>query len=256
MQWLQLPARQPGDQLPARQPGDQLPDGRQFAAEHQRGDEQRQWRRRHHDDHAAERRPDHGCWTNGPIVCAATAIPNQADPTVDAYGVININVPGDGEEAVRLSGEVHSGADPCNQYIAAAQAALRAANPVPPPPDQAELIKYTDCMRANGFPNYPYPTANMTFQGTGVDPYSPQVENVSKRCGTELHLPGWWISGNGPPGDVSVSNGDASELGNPRLASTKRAGAQAGPGRQREVGFQWLNFPRDASQRSPQSQAP
>jgi hypothetical protein len=132
--------------------------------------------------------------------------PSQADPTVDAYGLINISIPGDGAEAVLVSGEVHAGADPCNQYIAAAQAALRAANPVPPPPDQAELIKYTDCMRANGLPNYPYPTANMTFQGTGVDPYSPQVQNVNKLCGTKLHLPGWWISGNGPPGDVSVGN--------------------------------------------------
>jgi len=132
--------------------------------------------------------------------------PNQADPTVDAYGVININIPGDGAEAARLSGEVHAGADPCNRYVAAAQSALRAANPVSAPPNQTELVKYTECMRANGVPNYPYPTANMTFQGTGVDPNSPHVQNVNKLCGTKLHLPGWWISGNGPPGDVSVGN--------------------------------------------------
>ena len=74
-----------------------------------------------------------------------------------------------------------------------------------PPPDQTELVKYVNCMRANGVPNYPYPTGNSTnFNGTGVDPTSPHVENVSKVCGQKLNLPGWWIAGNGPPGDVSV----------------------------------------------------
>jgi hypothetical protein len=132
--------------------------------------------------------------------------PNQADPTIDAYGVINVTIPGDGASAQELSGAVHAGTDPCNRYIAAAQDALRAANPVAPPPDQAALVKYTDCMRANGVPHYPYPSAHMTFQGTGVDPSSPQVQNVNKLCGAKLHLPGWWVAGNGPPGDVSVSN--------------------------------------------------
>ena len=45
--------------------------------------------------------------------------------------------------------------------------------PVPPPPDQAELIKYTDCMRANGVPNYPDPTANHDFPGHWRGPQQP-----------------------------------------------------------------------------------
>jgi hypothetical protein len=148
---------------------------------------------------------------------------NQADPTVDAYGVIHITIPTDAQD---LSNEVHAGADPCNQYIAAAQSALRAANPVAPPPDQAELLKYVGCMRANGVPNYPYPTGNTTnFNGTGVDPNSPQVENVSKLCGEKLTLPGWWISGNGPPGDVEVSSGGPN--GGP---PPEAAGANGGAG--------------------------
>jgi hypothetical protein len=131
--------------------------------------------------------------------------PNQADPTVDAYGVINVTIPADAQS---LSHEVHAGADPCDSYLAAAQAALRAANPVAPPPDQAALIKYVECMRANGVPNYPYPNGNSTnFNGTGVDPNSPQVQNVNKVCGQKLHLPGWWVAGTGPPGDVVVSSG-------------------------------------------------
>jgi hypothetical protein len=55
--------------------------------------------------------------------------PNQVDPTVDAYGVINITIPADAQD---LSGAVHGGTDPCNQYVAAAQRGLRAANPVSP----------------------------------------------------------------------------------------------------------------------------
>jgi hypothetical protein len=134
--------------------------------------------------------------------------PNQADPTIDAYGVINVTIPGDGQTAWKLSNEVHAGADPCEQYMAAAEAALRAAYPVAPPPDQSELIKYVECMRANGVPNYPYPSGDETnFNGTGVDPNSPQVQNVTKLCGQKLHLPGWWVAGTGPPGDVVVSSG-------------------------------------------------
>jgi hypothetical protein len=141
--------------------------------------------------------------------------PNQAAPTVDAYGVIHVTIPA-GAESLSISNEVHAGADPCNQYMAAAQAALRAANPVTPPPNQAELVKYVECMRANGVPNYPYPTGNTTrFQGTGVDPNSPQVENVSKLCGQKLSLPGWWVAGNGQPGEVSVSNVGPNGSSNP-----------------------------------------
>jgi hypothetical protein len=131
--------------------------------------------------------------------------PNQADPIIDAYGVINITIPGDVQG---LSGAVHGGTDPCNRFIAAAQSALRAAKPVSPPPDQAEGLKYVNCMRANGVPKYPYPTGNTTnFNGTGVDPTSPFVQNVNKLCGKQIGAPAWWISGTGPPGDVVVSSG-------------------------------------------------
>jgi hypothetical protein len=130
--------------------------------------------------------------------------PNQADPTVDAYGVINVTIPAGAED---LSNAVHGGTDPCNQYVAAAQSALRAAHPVAPPPDQAEQVKYVNCMRANGVPNYPYPTGNKgNFNGTGVDPTSPAVVRVNNLCGRKLNLPAWWIAGTGNPGDVSVSS--------------------------------------------------
>lgn len=156
--------------------------------------------------------------------------PNQAAPTIDSYGVIHVTIPAGAES---LSNEVHAGADPCNQYMAAAQAALRAANPVAPPPDNSELIKYVECMRSNGVPDYPYPTGNTTsFQGTGVDPNSPQVQNVNKLCGQKLHLPGWWVAGNGQPGEVSISNvgpnGSSSNPGQPPPCFFAKAGCPNG----------------------------
>jgi hypothetical protein len=131
--------------------------------------------------------------------------PNQAAPTIDAYGVINVTIPAGAAEQV--SGAVHAGVDPCNRYMAAAQTALRAAHPVAPPPDQTEQVKYVNCMRANGVPNYPYPTGNTSnFNGTGVDPNSPAVMRVNNLCGRKLNLPAWWIAGTGKPGEVSVSS--------------------------------------------------
>ncbi len=136
--------------------------------------------------------------------------PNQADPTIDAYGVINITIPAGVSQT--LSSLVKGGTDPqsgpCSGYLAAAQGVLRAATPVAPPPNQAEYLKYVDCMRANGVPNYPYPVGDKTdFEGTGVNPNSPFVEKVNNLCGKKIGAPAWWISGTGPPGDVSVSNG-------------------------------------------------
>ena len=60
--------------------------------------------------------------------------PDQPDPTIDAHGGINIFIPGTAES---LSNAVHNGTAPCNQYLAAASAALRAGAMDLTPPDQA-----------------------------------------------------------------------------------------------------------------------
>jgi hypothetical protein len=131
--------------------------------------------------------------------------PTQADPVIDSHGVINIIVPpvtGGGPPVVTGGPETAKGT--CSQYLAAAQRILRAA-PVSPPPNRSELFSYVNCMRANGVPNYPYPTGEKAnFNGTGVDPNSPQFERANKVCGDKLNLPAWWVNGWGPPGDVSV----------------------------------------------------
>ncbi len=128
--------------------------------------------------------------------------PDQADPTVSASGVIYIQIPLGAQPA----GDLHERTGTCSQYVAQAANELRAANPVAPPPDQSELLKYVACMRANGVPNYPYPDGDQTtFNGTGVDPNSPAVERVNDLCGKKIGAPTWWINGTAEPGDVEVT---------------------------------------------------
>jgi hypothetical protein len=127
--------------------------------------------------------------------------PEQTDPTVSADGVINILVP----KGAQPVGDLHERTGTCSQYVAQAANELRAANPVAPPPDQAEYLKYVACMRANGVPNFPYPDGDQTnFNGTGVDPNSPAVVRVNDLCGKKIGAPSWWINGTEKPGDIEV----------------------------------------------------
>jgi hypothetical protein len=127
--------------------------------------------------------------------------PNQADPTIDASGVITIVIP----KGAQPAGDLHERTGTCGEYLAAAQNQLRAANPVASPPDQSEYLKYVACMRANGVPDYPYPTGDQTnFIGTGVDPDSPAVERVNQLCGKKIGAPAWWINGTDTPGSIEV----------------------------------------------------
>ena len=127
--------------------------------------------------------------------------PDQTDPTVSAEGVIYILVPKNAQPA----GDLHERTGTCSEYVAQAANELKAANPVAPPPDQADLLKYVACMRANGVPNYPYPDGDQTtFNGTGVDPDSPAVERVNQLCGKKIGAPAYWINGTTTPGDIEV----------------------------------------------------
>jgi len=130
--------------------------------------------------------------------------PNQTDTTIDAYGVINITMR-DVSQAV--ASEAHGSSGPCSQYELAAENALRGDQQYQPP-DQTQMVQYTDCMRTHGVPNYPDPGPNgkTDFNGTGVDPNSPFVENANKICGKQINAPAWWIAGTGPPGDVVVTS--------------------------------------------------
>ena len=135
--------------------------------------------------------------------------PSQADPVIDVHGVINIIVPPvspgvNGDRPV-VTGGPESPTGTCSQYLAAAQQALRAANPVSPPPTRSQIINYVDCMRAHGVTNYPYPTGEKgNFNGTGINLNSPAFLHADDVCSKRIYAPAWWTNGWGPPGDIST----------------------------------------------------
>lgn len=131
--------------------------------------------------------------------------PDQPDPTIDSHGRINIAIPASAEA---LSHAVHNGTAPCNGYLAAASSALRAGARDLTPPNQAALVQYAQCMRANGIPDYPDPgTGNETKFPSAIDPNSPFFLRANNICGKKINAPSWWISGAGPPGNISVQSG-------------------------------------------------
>jgi len=126
--------------------------------------------------------------------------PGQADPTISADGNISVIIPTGAPQS--LSGEVHGGTAPCNQYLAGASSALRDGKPITEPSQSTEL-KFTACMRTHGVPNYPDPTGDTTnFNGTGVDPNSPVVERASNVCEKKTDLQS--IIASNQAGDIMV----------------------------------------------------
>jgi hypothetical protein len=153
--------------------------------------------------------------------------PNQTDPTIDQYGVINVTMPpGISQE---LSTEAHGTTGPCSRYELDAENALRAANPVAPPPTQARLLQYVGCMRAHGVPNYPNSgsSGQTNFDAAGVDPTSPAFQNANKVCGKQIKAPAWWIAGTGPPGDVVVTSAGIGPHGPTAGQATPGGGTEA-----------------------------
>jgi hypothetical protein len=128
--------------------------------------------------------------------------PNQSDPTIDANKDIEITMH---NASAALSSEVHGSTGPCSNYLLAAETALRGGQPAPQAPSAAQEAAYVDCMRANGVPNYPDPSANgdTDFEGTGVDPNSPTVENADKVCSKKTGIP-YDAPGTEAPGVVQV----------------------------------------------------
>jgi hypothetical protein len=136
--------------------------------------------------------------------------PSQTDPVIDAHGVINITAPPLRSAGPPLASEAHDAAGACGRYLVKAQTELRAEDPVQDPQGvpTSTAVPFANCMRANGVPDYPYPSgpddSTTNFNGSGVNPNSPHVVKVNDYCGKKLGLPTWWINGWGPPGDIVV----------------------------------------------------
>ena len=109
--------------------------------------------------------------------------PGQPDPTIDSHGGINIFIPGSRRVALQRRPQRHRSLQPVPRRRLR-RLAGRGDGPRAPP-DQAALVKFSHCMRANGVPNYPDPGTGGTsnFNGTGVDPSSPFFQRANNLCG-------------------------------------------------------------------------
>ncbi len=157
--------------------------------------------------------------------------PNQADPVIGSDKTIQIWIQTNNQQ---LSSQVHAGTAPCNQYLTAAQMALRNGQPFPQPPSEITEVKFAACMRANGVPNYPNPSgpdgSETNFNGTGIDPNSPLVQNADTYCTRKLGIHTAYNSALGDAGDIQVRSGPGNgpPAGGP--GGDGRSGASVIPG--------------------------
>jgi hypothetical protein len=138
--------------------------------------------------------------------------PDQVDPTIDANKVIHITYP-----ANASSGPVGLGKgsnSPCDAYLTAASTALRGGKP-PQRPDPAKLEKFSQCMRANGIPDFPDPSGGglqiQTQPGSDLNPNNATFKNASKLCAKRYDLPG--LGGTPQPGSIEATAGSGPQGG-------------------------------------------
>ncbi len=156
----------------------------------------------------------------------------QADPTVDANGVIHITFPagygGAGGSGGKGSGP---GNGPCGAYLTAASTALRGGQPLKRP-DPAKLEKYSQCMRANGVPDFPDPSGGglsiQVHPGSDLDPRSPTLQKASKLCAKKTGVPG--IGGTPPRGAIQASQGSGPSGGPGGNGGSGSVGVASGGG--------------------------
>jgi hypothetical protein len=150
--------------------------------------------------------------------------PGQAAPTIDASKVIHMTTPLSVNIAPNGQNPDPPGAA-CLPYLQAASTALQAGYSPPKPPSQAALLKYAECMRANGVPDFPDPTAGggLVFRvrpGSDLDPSSPIFQNSARVCAQKTGVHMGPSSGPAPPGSID-DNGDV---------SVSISGGNGGPG--------------------------
>jgi hypothetical protein len=126
--------------------------------------------------------------------------PSQADPTIDANKDIEITMTNVSDT---LAGEVHGSSGPCSSYLLAAENALRGGQPAPHAPPLATQVKYAECMRANGVPDFPDPNGSQDQYVGNLDPNSPTFQNADKLCSAKTGEP-YYAPGTEAPGVVIV----------------------------------------------------
>lgn len=155
--------------------------------------------------------------------------PGQADPTIDAGKVIHVvMLPSVQGGLYGQDGQSSSGPGThCGEYLTAASTALRDGQPLPSSPGQAALVKYAECMRANGVADFPDPTA-AGFElpgGPGSDQNNPALQNAAKVCVKKTGVDPAGGGGPLPPGSFVVG-----PPGGPGAPLVPVSGGNGGPG--------------------------
>ncbi|HEY1652886.1 MAG TPA: hypothetical protein VGG09_13465 [Acidimicrobiales bacterium] len=156
--------------------------------------------------------------------------PDQADPTIDASKVIHItmspSVPGG---LTGPNGQSGSGPVPgsyCQTYLLDAINELLQGSQPYEPPSQAALVKYAECMRANGVPNYPDPSGGgfqlHGSQGSDLDPNNPTLQQAGKICTKKNGVDP--LGGGGPLPPGTVVSGPPGQPGSPALLTVRGSG--------------------------------
>jgi hypothetical protein len=129
--------------------------------------------------------------------------PNQADPTIEPDRVIQVTLPAGYAQGAGLGGK--DGNNACAGYMTAASNALRGGQPLQKP-DPAKLLEFSQCMRANGIPDFPDPTGNglSIRRGGDLDPNNPAFRSAQKLCGKKIGLQGPLAGGAPQPGMIRV----------------------------------------------------
>jgi hypothetical protein len=130
------------------------------------------------------------------------------------------------EGNIEIHGGPKSSLNPESAQFQAAEKACKSLQPAGKAPSpaqaaqmQAQALKFSECMRSHGVPNFPDPTfsghgASIRIKGgpgSGLDPNSPQFEAAQKACQSVSPLgkapPGASTSSAGGPGGQSGSSG-------------------------------------------------
>jgi hypothetical protein len=121
--------------------------------------------------------------------------PSQTDPTISSDKVIQITLPSGYDQGF---GGGKKGSDPCGAYLRAASSAL-AGGTRPEKPSPSALLRFSECMRANGIPDFPDPSGGgLSLRlGGDLDPRNPAFKRAQKLCGKQAGVSG--PIGGGPP---------------------------------------------------------
>jgi hypothetical protein len=145
--------------------------------------------------------------------------PGQADPTIDADKMIHIawnSAIAGGYDGTNKGGQGNLGPGQyCRSYLTEAQAELQGGQTTKQP-TQAQLLAFSECMRANGIHDFPDPKGNGQLSinlgaGGDLNLTNPLFQNASKACAHKTGVQGF-TGGATQPGTIEL-NGSGPGLG-------------------------------------------